>query len=62
MVTVEPETTSTPSPCLQRNQKSNQEVANPEQYMKHPLRTDGHSGFLKMIKAKLGKSKPSTDL
>ena len=23
---------------------------------------DGHSGFLKMIKAKLGKSKPSADL
>ena len=52
MVTVEPETTSTPNPCLQRNQKSNQEVANPEQYMKHPLQNRWALWLLKNDKSK----------
>ena len=52
MVTVEPETTSTPNPCLQINQKSNQEVANPEQYMKHPLQNRWALWLLKNDKSK----------
>ncbi|PNI56568.1 EIF4E isoform 3 [Pan troglodytes] len=39
MATVEPETTPTPNPPTTEEEKteSNQEVANPEHYIKHPL-------------------------
>uniref|UniRef100_A0A8C2LAQ7 Uncharacterized protein n=2 Tax=Cricetidae TaxID=337677 RepID=A0A8C2LAQ7_CRIGR len=39
MATVEPETTPTtnPPPVEEEKTESNQEVANPEHYIKHPL-------------------------
>uniref|UniRef100_A0A2K6AAZ1 Uncharacterized protein n=1 Tax=Mandrillus leucophaeus TaxID=9568 RepID=A0A2K6AAZ1_MANLE len=38
MATVKPETTPTPNPPMEEEKtESNQEVANPEHYIKHPL-------------------------
>uniref|UniRef100_A0A8C2YJJ6 Uncharacterized protein n=1 Tax=Chinchilla lanigera TaxID=34839 RepID=A0A8C2YJJ6_CHILA len=48
MVTMEPETTPTPNPPPGEEEKteSNQEVANPEHYIKHPLQNRRTLWFL----------------
>ena len=57
MATVEPETTPTtnPWPVEEEKTESNQEVLTQSTILNTLYRTGGHSGFLKMIKAKLGK-------
>ncbi|XP_049565147.1 eukaryotic translation initiation factor 4E isoform X1 [Orcinus orca] len=54
MATVEPETTPTPNPPPTEEEKteSNQEVANPEHYIKHPLQNRWALWFFKNDKSK----------
>ncbi|KAF7461125.1 Hypothetical predicted protein [Marmota monax] len=54
MATVEPETTPTPNPPPTEEEKteSNQEVANPEHYTKHPLQNRWALWFFKNDKSK----------
>uniref|UniRef100_A0A8V5HG41 Uncharacterized protein n=1 Tax=Melopsittacus undulatus TaxID=13146 RepID=A0A8V5HG41_MELUD len=58
MAAVEPETTPNPQPLEEEKAEAaapSQEVASPEQCIKHPLQNRRHSGFVKMTRAKLGK-------
>ncbi|VFV38607.1 eukaryotic translation initiation factor 4e [Lynx pardinus] len=53
MATVEPETTPTPNPPpSEEKTESNQEVANPEHCIKHPLRSRWALWFFKNDKSK----------